>query len=64
MPLDEHNLMMAIATGLISALFYVTSFQNMPFPTTAAPMLVRIMVLPKITFVLLCSPFLSPLLNK
>ena len=54
-PSDKHNLIMAIATALISSLFNVTSSQDMPFRQ-----LQQLQCLyhgsSELTFVLLCAP--------
>ena len=59
----------SITTKAISGLdFFTVQCRFVPrcafSPTAAAPMLACIMVLPKLTSVLLCSTFLSPLLCK
>ena len=55
MPSDKRNSIIAIATGLISSLFNVALSQEVP---SCQPQQLQssayIMVLPKLTFVLLC----------
>ena len=61
MPSDKRNSIMAIATGLISSLFNFVLSGDVP--TAAAPMLGSWFYQSSalFTFVLLCTPFLSPL---
>jgi len=63
MPSDKCNSITAKAIGLISSLFNVTSSQDVPFANCCS-FNAHIMVLPKLTFVLLCSWFLFPLLCR
>ena len=56
MPSDKHNLTIAIANGLITTLLCLETcviFANGSSSNAC------IMVLPKLTFVLLCTPFFS-----
>ena len=57
---DKRNSITAKAMGLISSLFNVTLSRDMPRCSSNA----HIMVLPKLTFVLLYSPFSFPLPHR
>jgi len=57
---DKCNSIMAIATGLISSLFNVALSGDVPFANYSSSSIACIMVLPKLTFVLVCIPSFLP----
>jgi len=61
MPSDKRNSIMGIATCLISSLFNVP---EMCLFANCSSSNAHIMVLPKLTFVLLCTPFSYPLSRR
>ena len=63
MPSDKRNSIMAVATSLISSLLNVASSLPCLFSDHCSSN-ACIMVQPKLTFVLFCAPFLSPLPHR
>ena len=62
MPSDKRNSLMAIATGSISLLFNFALSGDVPFCQLQQFQCLYhgSIIIPKLTFVLLCTPFLSP----